>query len=264
MAINEVFDLSGKVVFVTGAGAGAGAGLGVEFAESAADAGADVVRADINLEGAEQTAESVEKLGRKALAVECDTTSIEQVESAVAQTISVFGKVDVLINNAGIADPVPARLHEYDVDNWRRVLDVDLNGVFNCSKAVLGHMVQAGSGKIINIASMSGLSGSSSVFPIPAYNASKGAVVNLTRELGLQYAADGIQANALCPGFYRTRLAGGAYDDPDFVAAVTAFTPMRRVAKAAEIRGPALFLATSASDYMTGQTLVVDGECLAK
>ena len=249
MTVNEIFDLSGKVVFVTGAAAG----LGIEFAECVADAGADVVCADIDLEGAEKIAARVESLGRRALAVECDTTSIEQVEAAVAQTLSVFSKVDVLFNNAGIAGPSPARLHEYDADNWRRVLDVDLNGVFNCSKAVLGHMVRARSGKIVNVASMWGLAGSSSVFPIPAYNAAKGAVVNLTRELGLQYAADGIQVNALCPGFYRTRLAGGAYDDPDFVAAVTAFTPMGRVAEAAEIRGPALFLATSASDYMTGQ-----------
>jgi len=109
---------------------------------------------------------------------------------------------------------------------------------------------------------MWGLAGSSSLFPAPAYNAAKGAVVNLTRELGLQYATQGIQVNALCPGFYRTRL--GAFDDPDTLARVEAFIPMGRVAEAADIKGPALFLASPASDYMTGQTLVTDGGCMAK
>ena len=109
---------------------------------------------------------------------------------------------------------------------------------------------------------MWGLAGSSSLFPAPAYTAAKGAVVNLTRELGLQYATRGIQVNALCPGFYRTSL--GPYDDPEFVASLEGFIPMGRIAAAEEIRGPALFLASPASDYMTGQTLVMDGGCLAK
>jgi NAD(P)-dependent dehydrogenase (short-subunit alcohol dehydrogenase family) len=109
---------------------------------------------------------------------------------------------------------------------------------------------------------MWGLASSSSVFPAPAHNAAKGAVVNLTRELGLEYAKHGIQVNALCPGFYRTKL--GDYDDPGFISAVTAFIPMGRIAEAAEIKGPALFLASAASDYMTGQTLVTDGGCMAK
>jgi NAD(P)-dependent dehydrogenase (short-subunit alcohol dehydrogenase family) len=111
---------------------------------------------------------------------------------------------------------------------------------------------------------MWGLAGSSSLFPALAYNAAKGAVVNLTRELGLEYARQGIQVNALCPGFYQTSLSRGAIDDPRVRAAITAFIPMGRIAEAAEIKGPALFLASAASDYMTGQTLVTDGGCLAK
>ena len=103
-----------------------------------------------------------------------------------------------------------------------------------------------------------------SLFPALAYNAAKGAVINLTRELGLQYASQGIQVNALCPGFYQTNLSRGAIDDPQVRAAITAFIPMGRIAAAAEIKGPALFLASAASDYMTGQTLVTDGGCLAK
>lgn len=144
------------------------------------------------------------------------------------------------------------------------LIDVDLHGVFYCCNETLPLMEAQGSGKIINIASVWGMVGASSVFPIPAYNAAKGAVVNLTREIGLEYAKKNVQVNAICPGCYRTRLAGGAYDDPDFVEAITAITPMGRVAEAEEIRGPALFLASAASNYMTGQTLVTDGGAFAQ
>ncbi len=258
MSNDYLFDLTGKVALVTGAGSG----LGAEFAEVIAEAGADVVCADIDLASAEATSGNVRRIGRTGLAVRCDVSRHDEVVAMVDAAVERFGRLDVLFNNAGIADPSPAPVHEFDLDDWHRVLDVDLNGVFYCSREVLRVMVRQGSGKIINIASMWGLAGASSVFPVPAYNAAKGAVVNLTRELGLEYATHGIQVNALCPGFYRTKL--GDYDDPDFLAAITAFTPMGRVAEAREIRGPALFLASPASDYMTGQTLVVDGGCMAK
>jgi NAD(P)-dependent dehydrogenase (short-subunit alcohol dehydrogenase family) len=258
MSNDHLFDLTGKVALITGAGGG----LGAEFAGVMAEAGADVVCADIDVAGAEVTGGEVERAGRGALAVRCDVSHHDEVVAMVEAATARFGRVDILFNNAGIADPSPAPVHEFDLDGWHRVMDVDLNGVFYCAREVLRVMVGQGSGKIINIASMWGLAGGSSVFPVPAYNAAKGAVVNLTRELGLEYATRGIQVNALCPGFYRTRL--GAYDDPDFLAAVTGFTPMGRVAEAHEIRGPALFLASPASDFMTGQTLVVDGGCMAK
>lgn len=255
-----MFRLEGKTAFITGAGGG----LGREFAEAMAEAGADVVCADLDLAAAEATAKLVDAHGSKGLALHCDVSSEEGVRDTFADAKRVFGKVDILFNNAGIADRVPARLHEYATGDWHRVIDVDLHGVFYCAREGLKLMVEQGHGKIINVASIWGLAGASSVMPIPAYNTAKGAVVNLTRELGLQYAADGIQVNALCPGFYRTGISDGAYDDPDFVAALTEFTPMGRIAEASEIRGPALFLASAASDYMTGQTLVVDGGCLAK
>lgn len=258
MSNDHLFDLTGKVALVTGAGGG----LGAEFAGVMAEAGADVVCADIDVAGAQHTAGEVERAGRAGLAVRCDVSRHQEVVAMVEAATARFGRVDILFNNAGIADPSPAPVHEFDLEGWHRVLDVDLNGVFYCAREVLPVMLGQGSGKIINIASMWGLAGGSSVFPVPAYNAAKGAVVNLTRELGLEYATRGIQVNALCPGFYRTRL--GAYDDPDFLAAVTGFTPMGRVAEASEIRGPALFLASPASDFMTGQTLVVDGGCMAK
>jgi NAD(P)-dependent dehydrogenase (short-subunit alcohol dehydrogenase family) len=258
MGLPEVFSLDGKIALVTGAGSG----LGIEFAEAVAEAGGDVVCADVNLTSAEQTAARVEKYGRRALALAVDVSDERQVGAMVADTVRTFGRLDVLFNNAGVADAAPAPIHYMTSDAWHHVINVDLHGVFYCAREALKIMAEQGSGKIVNVASMWGTAGSASIVPMPGYTAAKGAVVNLTRELGLEYATRGIQVNALCPGFYLTKL--GAYDDPDFVAAITAFTPMGRIASPSEIRGPALFLATSASDFMTGQTLVVDGGCMAK
>jgi len=256
----DLFRLDGKVALVTGAGSG----LGRQFAEVMAEAGADVACADIDAESAGVTAAAVECLGRRAAAIACDVTAEAQVAAMVGRTVEVLGRLDILFNNAGIADPEALLLHEYPTANWRAVLDVDLDGVFFCAREALKVMVRQQSGKIINIASIWGLAGSSSLFPALAYNAAKGAVINLTRELGLEYATQGIQVNALCPGFYRTNLSRGAIDDPRVRDSINGFIPMGRIAEAAEIKGPALFLASPASDYMTGQTLVADGGCLAK
>jgi len=258
MSLPQPFNLDGRVAVVTGAASG----LGIEFSEAMAEAGADVVCSDINEGACEETAERVRGLGRDALAVRCDVSKEDDVKAMVERAVERFGGVDVLFNNAGIADAAP--VHEYPTENWHQVIDVDLHGVYYCARECLKVMVGQGSGKIINIASIWGLAGASSVFPIPAYNAAKGAVVNLTRELGLEYATQGIQVNAICPGFFRSRLAGGAYDDPDFVSAITEFTPMKRVAEASEIRGAAIFVASAASENMTGQMLVLDGGVLAK
>jgi NAD(P)-dependent dehydrogenase (short-subunit alcohol dehydrogenase family) len=256
----DLFSLDGKVALVTGAGSG----LGRQFSEVMAEAGANVACADIDAESARATAAVIEGSGRRATAIGCDVTVEAEVEAMVTRTVEVLGRLDILFNNAGIADPQALLLHEYPTADWRAVLGVDLDGVFFCAREALKVMVRQQSGKIINIASMWGLAGSSSLFPALAYNAAKGAVVNLTRELGLEYAKQGIQVNALCPGFYQTNLSRGAIDDPQVRATITAFIPMGRIAEAAEIKGPALFLASAASDYMTGQTLVADGGCLAK
>ncbi|MDV7087642.1 SDR family NAD(P)-dependent oxidoreductase [Rhodococcus opacus] len=254
----ELFDLTDKVAVVTGAGGG----LGLEFAITLAEAGANIVCVDLDLESARRTTTIVEGFGRKAHALPCDVADEEQVRSTIRDAHSRFGRIDILVNNAGIADPAPAPVGQYDSVNWHRVIDIDLHGVFYFCNETLPFMEQQGSGKIINIASMWGLVGGSSVFPIPAYNAAKGAVINLTREIGLEYATKNIQVNALCPGFYRTRV--GPFDDREFLSAVTGITPMGRIAEAEEIRGPALFLASAASNFMTGQTLVTDGGALAQ
>lgn len=243
---------------------GAASGLGIAFAEAMAYAGANLVCSDVDEEALEGTVERVEKLGQKALAVRCNVTDESEVKLMVERTMEEFGSLDILFNNAGIADSQPLPVHEFPTEDWNRVLSVDLNGVFFCAREALKIMVGQGSGKIVNIASIWGLSGSSSIMPIPAYNAAKGAVVNLTREMGLEYASQGINVNALCPGFFWSRLAGGAYDSPDFVSAVEEFTPAGKIADPEDIKGAAIMLASKASDYICGQMVVLDGGILAK
>lgn len=260
MNVLKMFDLSGRVAVITGAGNG----LGLQFAEAMAEAGANVVCADIDLQASERTAARVVALGRKALALRCDVTKESEVATLFQRADKEFGQVDIAFANAGIADAAPQPLHDYPTDNWNQVLSVNLQGVFYTDREALKIMFRQKRGKLINIASMWGLAGASSVFPIPAYNAAKGAVVNLTRELALEYATHGIQVNAICPGFFRSRLANGAYDDPGFVQAISGFTPMGRVAEASEIKGTALYLASDASSYTTGLMLVTDGGCMAK
>lgn len=260
MHVMKMFDLSGQVAVITGAGNG----LGYQFAEAMAEAGADVVCADIDMPANERTAARVQKIGRKALSVRCDVSREADVAALFQLAEKSFGRVDIAFANAGIADAAPQPLHDYPTDHWNAVLAVNLQGVFYTDREALKIMVRQRSGKLINVASMWGLAGASSVAPLPAYNAAKGAVVNLTRELALQYATQNIQVNAICPGFFRTRLADGKYDDPDFVAAISAFTPMARVADASEIKGTALYLASAASSFTTGLMLVTDGGCMAK
>jgi len=259
MSYPKPFNLDGRVALVTGAANG----LGVAFAEAMAEAGASVACADIDGEGLKKTVKKMEEIGRKALAVICDVSKEEEVKRMMKATVDAFGRLDILFNNAGIAEEMPKPLHEYTTEEWNRILAVDLQGVFFCAREGLKIMVKQKSGKIINIASIYGLAGSSSIMPIPAYAAAKGAVVNLTRELGLEYAPLGINVNAICPGFYRTKLGGGS-DDPDFVKAVREFVPMGKMAEPEDLKGTAIYLASSASDYMCGQMIVTDGGILAK
>ena len=258
MGYPSPFDLSDRIAVVTGAGGG----LGVAFAEAMAEAGADVALLDINQAGLQETARKIEELGRKSLTLRCDIADEAAVAAAFDLVLTTFGRIDILINNAGMGDPEPLPVHQYPTAAWNRMLSVNLTGQFYCARAVLKHMVVAGRGKIINVASMWGLAGPSSVFPLTGYAATKGAMVNLTREMALQYAALGINVNAICPGFFRTNL--GPFDDPAFMKAITDFTPMGRVAAASEIKGTAIYLASSASDFVTGSMVVVDGGCLAK
>jgi len=258
MSAAEIFSVKGKVAFATGAGSG----LGRAMAEAMAENGASVSCLDLNPDGLQDTRRLCQLAGAKVVTIAGDGSDKAAVDAAVERTVAELGRLDIAFANAGVGDPEPALLHEYDDANWKRVVDVNLNGVFYTDRAALRQMMKQGGGKIINTASMWGVAGASSVFPLPAYTATKGAVVNLTRELALQYATHNIQINAICPGFFLTNL--GPYGDPEFMAATTAFTPMGRLADPSEIKGTALYLASSASSFVTGAMILTDGGCMAK
>lgn len=261
MAFPEMFDLTGKVALVTGAAGG----LGTAFVEAMYEAGADVVCSDIDESALQVNVEKAKRAGRKALGIKCDVSNEQEVEKLFKQTVDSFGCLDILFNNAGIGDPKPTPVHEYPTEAWNKVLAVDLQGVFYCSREALKIMMQQRSGKIINVASVFSQVGSSTFLPVPAYTAAKGAVVSLTREMALEYAKHGITVNAITPGFYITNISGGAlYKDAAALKKVTDLIPMDRVAKPHELKGAAIFLASAAADYVTGTMLIADGGFLAK
>lgn len=259
MSLNPIFDLTGKVAVVTGAGGG----LGLAICEAMAEAGADVVCADIDPESAGLAGAAVAMRGRRALTLCCDVTRQQDVRAMIERTLDFgHGRLDIFFNNAGISQR-PALLHEMEPAEWDRVLAVNLQGVYACAREALAVMVKQGSGKLINVASIWGMTGSARIKPLPAYTASKGAVVNLTRELGLEYAPFGINVNGICPGFFATGIGNGAFGNPEFVRAVSGVTALGRVGQPGEMKGAAILLASAASDYMCGHMLVMDGGALA-
>jgi NAD(P)-dependent dehydrogenase (short-subunit alcohol dehydrogenase family) len=242
-----LFDLTGKVAIVTGASSG----LGERFARVLDSAGASVVLVA-------RRAERLEKLAaelRDALPVVADVSVPEQLEAVVPAALQRHGRLDVLVNNAGLGEPAPAV--DEDLDRFRYVLDVNLVGLFHLARLAAEPMLEAGSGSIINIASIFGLRSS---WPIPnaAYTSSKGAVVQLSRDLGCQWAARGVRVNALCPGMFPAE-STVEMQTPEAERYIRRKCPMGRLGEAHELDGALLFLAGAASSFMTGQTLVVDG-----
>ena len=251
--MNELFDLSGKVAIVTGAGAG----LGANFARALASAGASVICADINTEHAERTATSLTGDGHQAVAVHADVTSAADIDVMVKTAVDTFGGLDILVNNAGIA--AVGAPEEVSLDDWKRVVDVNLTGVFACAQAAGKQMIKAGKGgRIINIASILGFAGSMPV-AASAYAATKGAVVNLTRDLAIHWAKHNILVNAIGPAYFPSDMTAGFMDNKELLGAIERLTPLGRVGRPHELDGPILFLASDASSYVTGQTLYVDG-----
>jgi NAD(P)-dependent dehydrogenase (short-subunit alcohol dehydrogenase family) len=254
MRAEDIFSVAGRVAFVTGAAAG----LGRAMAQALAVNGAKLWLYDRDAAALDATATALRAMGAEVMIQVGDVTDGQAVAGAVEALLQQHPTLDIAIANAGISDAHPGLLHETRDDDWSRVLDVNLNGVFHTCRAALAPMARQGHGKVITVASMWGLAAPAGVFPRPAYAASKGAVVNLTREMALQYADKGIQVNALCPGIFQTETR------PRDPAAAIAYTPMGRLGRVEEIAGATLFLASSASDFMTGQTLVIDGGVLAR
>jgi gluconate 5-dehydrogenase len=249
----ELFDLTGKVAVVTGAGSG----LGVVFAEALAEAGAAVVCADLNAEGAEATARRIGETGGRTSAVTADVTDETSVRAMVQSAVERFDRLDILVNNAGVGAAGPPE--ELELADWQRVIDVNLTGVFLCAREAARAMLAGGhGGAIVNIASILGAVASQPV-AATAYAASKGAVINLTRDLAVHWAPRGIRVNAIGPAYFPTAMTREGFESPEFRAAVEARTPLGRAGRLEELKGPVVFLVSEAASYITGQTLFVDG-----
>ena len=254
--VQSLFDLHGRVAIVTGASSG----LGERFARVLHAAGASVMASARRADRLDTLAASVGDDSRFATMV-CDVTSDADCERLTSGTVERFGRVDVLINNAGMAYTLPAEVET--PDQFREVIDVNLNGLFVLSQTVGRTMIEQGSGSIVNIASMLGLVASTPVKQA-SYCASKGAVVNLTRELAAQWARKGVRVNALAPGWFPSEMTAEMVVDESSIAFVQRTCPMGRFGEPEELDGALLFLVSDASSYCTGQTLAIDGGWTAR
>jgi 2-deoxy-D-gluconate 3-dehydrogenase len=246
-----MFDLTGKVAVVTGGNGGIGLGM----ARGLARAGARVVVAARNQEKSNAAVENLRELGSDALAIGVDVADEGSVEALMAETAQRCGRIDILVNNAGINIRKPA--HELALDEWHRVVETNLTSAFLCSRGAYPHMKRAGGGKLINVGSMMSIFGASFA---PAYGASKGGIVQLTKSLAAAWAADNIQANAILPGWIDTDLTQqGRKQIPGLNDKVLARTPAGRWGHIDDFAGIAVFLASAASDFITGAAIPIDG-----
>jgi 2-deoxy-D-gluconate 3-dehydrogenase len=245
--------VDGKVALVTGAGSGIGQASAIALAQAGADVAVTELPGKEDL--ARETTKQIEATGRRALAVSLDVTRLPMIGDAVDQIVRQFGKIDILVNNAGIN--IPRLALEVTEEDWDRVMDVDLKGVFFVAQAVgQKSMVPTGGGKIINIASQNGVIG---YFYRAAYCASKAGVVNLTRVLALEWAKYRINVNAIGPTFVETPLTRPMFENAEFKADVLSRIPLGRLGKPEDIAGAVVYLASPAADLVTGHTLLVDG-----
>ena len=253
MNVRDLFDLEGRTAIVTGGGTG----IGLQMADALAELGANVVVCGRDGDRCARVAADLERgRGVRCAGLPCDVSSSDDVTRLVAETSDRFGRIDVLVNNAGTAwaDPV----EDTPLRGWQKVVDVNLTGVFLCSQAVGRVMIGQGGGKIVNIASITGLRGQPpEELDAIAYSTTKGAVVAFTRDLATKWARHGIAVNAIAPGWFPTDLSQPVLDRAG--DRLTAGIPMRRYGGDSDLKGAIAYLASPASDYVTGHTLVVDG-----
>ena len=249
--VKKLFDLTGRVAIITGGSIG----LGRQMAEGLGEMGACLALCARKEDRCHQAAEELQSLGVQAIALRCDVTSKASVQEAVEATVSQFGRIDVLINNAGISWGAP--IEEMQLEDWNKVIDTNLTGTFLCAQAVGKMMIRQGRGKIINIASVAGLGGSPPELPVIGYHASKGGVISFTKDLACKWAAHNIQVNAIAPGWFPTRMSNRVLEH--YSDLFLSHIPLRRFGNEHDLKGAAVFLASDASNYVTGHVLVVDG-----
>ncbi|MFD0620440.1 2-dehydro-3-deoxy-D-gluconate 5-dehydrogenase KduD [Paenibacillus sp. GCM10027629] len=247
------FELQGKTALVTGVSGGLGRAMALGLAE----AGADIIA--VSYSDASETMKAIEKLGRRTAFIQADLSQHEVLDNVVTQAIEAFGGVDILVNNAGIIRRTPAAQHSWE--DWQAVLDLNLNTVFYLCQQVGRHMIERGSGKIINIASMLTFQGGINV---PGYTASKHAVAGVTKALANEWASKGVQVNAIAPGYMETDNTAQIRADQNRFQSISDRIPAGRWGTPEDLKGPIVFLASSASDYVNGHVLCVDGGWLVR
>jgi NAD(P)-dependent dehydrogenase (short-subunit alcohol dehydrogenase family) len=248
-------NLEGRTALVTGSGRG----LGRAVALALAQAGADLVVTARTIAEIEKTANEIETMGRRALAFRADITVVDEVNEVIRQTVELFGRINILVNSAGIMIAKP--LEEMTLEEWRTIMETNLTSLFLCCKAVGPHMIAQKQGKIINLSAIEGKRGRADWV---AYGASKGGVIQFTRALAVEWAKYNIQVNAIGPGVFDTRLMAGSVDDEKRRLSRREKIPLAREGRPEEVGPLVVYLASSASDFITGQTIFIDGGELAR
>jgi NAD(P)-dependent dehydrogenase (short-subunit alcohol dehydrogenase family) len=248
--LKNLFDLTGKIALVTGGSRG----LGEEMAEGLAEAGAFLMLLARREQWLTPTIDNMKQKGFQCQGTICDVSNPDEVKAAVDKTIEAYGRLDILVNNAGVSWGAPPE--DMPLEKWQMVIDVNLTGTFLFSRCAAQHMIRQKYGRIINVASISGLRGSLGL-QTAGYVASKGGLIALTRDLAAAWADHNIRVNAIAPGFFPSRMTEKVL--PKMQDYLTNRVPMRRAGMPGELKGVAVFLAADASNYITGQTIVVDG-----
>lgn len=251
MSVLDSFRLDGKTAIVTGGGRG----LGAQIAETYAEVGANVVVCSRNLEACKEMSEKLKKMGVESHAFVCDVTNVEDVKRIVEETKKHFGSIDILVNNSGATWGAP--VEEMPKEAWDKVMNVNVTGTFLMSQEVGKIMIEQKSGKIINITSTAGFGGTPTFMQAIGYNTSKGAVMTFTKDLAVKWGQHNINVNAIAPGFIPTKMSRGLIEYGE--EQILASTPLGRLGNNSDLKGAALFLASQASDYVTGDILTVDG-----
>ncbi len=246
----DTFRLDGEVAIVTGGGGG----LGRELCRALVEAGGKAVVTDVDVTSGEKTVQEIVEAGGEGFFIQTDLTKVDEIRRMVAETAKRFGKIDVLVNNAGVVLGKP--LVDVEEDDWNRVMNINLTSTFLCSKFAGKHMIDRGKGKIINISSNAGVVAAANQ---SAYCASKAGVIMLTKCLALEWAKFNINVNAIAPGYIRTALSASALEDKKISSILLKKIPFRRFGEPKDIGPLVVYLASKASEYMTGETIIIDG-----